>query len=120
MQTGRMKGQAFVGLPDEGVAARALKETNGYILHGKPMVVVSDVNCLAGLCNDQFVAFCKIFKAQRQPMTTAPFTVEDFIDQFWHTENWSNEIYIDLHRTTHKRVGGINKTCYLSSSKGCS
>ena len=40
MQTGRMKGQAFVGLPDENVAARALKETNGYILHGKAMVVV--------------------------------------------------------------------------------
>lgn len=45
MQTGRMKGQAFVGLPDEGVAARALKETNGYILQGKPMVVVREHAC---------------------------------------------------------------------------
>ena len=41
MQTGRMKGQAFIGLPDEGVAKRALQDTNGYILHNKPMVVVS-------------------------------------------------------------------------------
>ena len=41
MQSGRMKGQAFVGLPSETVASRALQETNGYVLHGKPMVVVS-------------------------------------------------------------------------------
>lgn len=41
MQTGRMKGQAFVGLSGEGVASHALQETNGYVLHGKPMVVVS-------------------------------------------------------------------------------
>ena len=46
MQTGRMKGQAFVGLPEGGVAARALQETNGYMLHGKPMVVVSTKYCV--------------------------------------------------------------------------
>lgn len=39
MQTGRMKGQAFIGLPSEEIAARALRETNGYLLHDKPMVV---------------------------------------------------------------------------------
>lgn len=41
MKEGRMKGQAFVGLPNEKAAAKALKEANGYVLFGKPMVVVS-------------------------------------------------------------------------------
>ena len=41
MQTGRMKGQAFVGLPSEEAAVKALRETNGYQLAGRPMVVVS-------------------------------------------------------------------------------
>ena len=40
MKSGRMKGQAFVGLPSEAVAMQALRETNGYLLHGRPMVVV--------------------------------------------------------------------------------
>ncbi|KAM5295022.1 RNA-binding region-containing protein 3 isoform 2-T4 [Glossophaga mutica] len=39
MKEGRMKGQAFVGLPNERAAAKALKEANGYVLFGKPMVV---------------------------------------------------------------------------------
>ncbi|XP_053247564.1 RNA-binding region-containing protein 3 [Podarcis raffonei] len=39
MKEGRMKGQAFVGLPNEGAAAKALKEVNGYVLFDKPMVV---------------------------------------------------------------------------------
>ncbi|XP_075414945.1 RNA-binding region-containing protein 3 [Tenrec ecaudatus] len=39
MKEGRMKGQAFVGLPNEKAAAKALKEANGYVLLGKPMVV---------------------------------------------------------------------------------
>ena len=41
MQQGRMKGQAFIGLPSEEAAVRAVEETNGYTLHGRPMVVVS-------------------------------------------------------------------------------
>lgn len=43
MREGRMKGQAFVGLPSERSAEKALKETNGYVLHDKPLVVVSFV-----------------------------------------------------------------------------
>ncbi|XP_036598320.1 LOW QUALITY PROTEIN: RNA-binding region-containing protein 3-like [Trichosurus vulpecula] len=39
MKEGRMKGQAFIGFPDEKAAAKALKEVNGYVLFGKPMVV---------------------------------------------------------------------------------
>ncbi|XP_071792755.1 RNA-binding region-containing protein 3-like [Asterias amurensis] len=39
MTQGRMKGQAFVGLPSEFAADKALKDTNGYILQGKPIVV---------------------------------------------------------------------------------
>nr|XP_004659128.2 RNA-binding region-containing protein 3 [Jaculus jaculus]XP_044994004.1 RNA-binding region-containing protein 3 [Jaculus jaculus] len=39
MKEGRMKGQAFIGLPNEKAAAKALREANGYILFGKPMVV---------------------------------------------------------------------------------
>lgn len=34
-----MKGQAFIGLPNEKAAAKALKEANGYVLFEKPMVV---------------------------------------------------------------------------------
>ncbi|XP_007424832.1 RNA-binding protein 40 [Python bivittatus] len=39
MKEGRMKGQAFIGLPNEKAAAKALKEANGYVLFDKPMVV---------------------------------------------------------------------------------
>ncbi|XP_039283796.1 RNA-binding region-containing protein 3-like isoform X2 [Nilaparvata lugens] len=39
MQEGRMKGQAFVTLQSVEIAQRALKETNGFILKDKPMVV---------------------------------------------------------------------------------
>ncbi|XP_050447207.1 RNA-binding region-containing protein 3 [Cataglyphis hispanica] len=39
MQEGRMKGQAFVTLQNTSQARLALKETNGYILKDKPMVV---------------------------------------------------------------------------------
>ena len=41
MQRGRMKGQAFVGLPNEDIASVALKETHGFKLYDRPMVVVS-------------------------------------------------------------------------------
>lgn len=34
-----MKGQAFVSLQNVELAQKALKETNGYILKDKPMVV---------------------------------------------------------------------------------
>ncbi|KAL2085565.1 hypothetical protein ACEWY4_018885 [Coilia grayii] len=39
MKEGRMKGQAFIGLPTEKSAERALRDTNGYVLHDKPLVV---------------------------------------------------------------------------------
>ncbi|XKL63464.1 hypothetical protein PGB90_005828 [Kerria lacca] len=39
MQEGRMKGQAFITLQNIKQAELALKETNGFIIKGKPMVV---------------------------------------------------------------------------------
>ncbi|CAL1277928.1 unnamed protein product [Larinioides sclopetarius] len=39
MKEGRMKGQAFVTLANEKQAIEAIKETNGFILHTKPLVV---------------------------------------------------------------------------------
>lgn len=39
MKEGRMKGQAFVGLPNERCAEKALRDTNGYVLYDKPLVV---------------------------------------------------------------------------------
>ncbi|KAL1006675.1 hypothetical protein UPYG_G00075260, partial [Umbra pygmaea] len=39
MKDGRMKGQAFVGLPSERSAEKALRDTNGYVLYDKPLVV---------------------------------------------------------------------------------
>ena len=41
MKTGRMKGQAFVTFSTEEEASEALHELNGYVLHSKPLVVVS-------------------------------------------------------------------------------
>ncbi|KAB0796853.1 hypothetical protein PPYR_10914 [Photinus pyralis] len=40
MQEGKMKGQAFITLDSVQMAQRALKETNGYVLKEKPLVVV--------------------------------------------------------------------------------
>ncbi|TRY89182.1 hypothetical protein DNTS_015763 [Danionella cerebrum] len=39
MKEGRMKGQAFIGLPSERSAEKALNETNGFVLKDKPLVV---------------------------------------------------------------------------------
>ncbi|GFQ75939.1 RNA-binding region-containing protein 3 [Trichonephila clavata] len=39
MKEGRMKGQAFVTLANEKQAMEAIKETNGFVLHTKPLVV---------------------------------------------------------------------------------
>ena len=39
MKEGRMKGQAFVTLPQESAAKEALEDTNRFVMHGKPMVV---------------------------------------------------------------------------------
>ena len=39
MTQGRMKGQAFIGLPSVTAASKARSATNGYVLIGKPMVV---------------------------------------------------------------------------------
>ncbi|XP_064597873.1 RNA-binding region-containing protein 3-like [Liolophura sinensis] len=39
MKEGRMKGQAFITYPSEKPAKRAVRDVNGYILHGRPMVV---------------------------------------------------------------------------------
>lgn len=50
MQEGRMKGQAFVGLPSQVKAETALKEVHGYILQGKPMVVVGLVTVTIVSC----------------------------------------------------------------------
>ena len=41
MKQGRMKGQAFITFPNEEAAKSARKDTNGFILKDKPMVVVS-------------------------------------------------------------------------------
>lgn len=39
MQSGRLRGQAFIGLPTEDAACTARQEVNGYELQGKPLVV---------------------------------------------------------------------------------
>jgi U11/U12 small nuclear ribonucleoprotein SNRNP65 len=39
MTEGRMKGQAFITLQNTKQAETALKETNGYILKNKPLVI---------------------------------------------------------------------------------
>ncbi|CAL4113112.1 unnamed protein product, partial [Meganyctiphanes norvegica] len=40
MKEGRMKGQGFISFPSVELATQALRETNGYILNDKPMVVM--------------------------------------------------------------------------------
>jgi RNA recognition motif-containing protein len=37
---GKMKGQVFVTFPNAEMAKRALLEVHGYLLHGKPMIIV--------------------------------------------------------------------------------
>ncbi len=39
MCEGKMKGQAFVTFPNEEMALKALNDTNGLVLHEKPMIV---------------------------------------------------------------------------------
>ncbi|KAL3856588.1 hypothetical protein ACJMK2_011323 [Sinanodonta woodiana] len=39
MKEGRMKGQAFITMPSEDAAKKALRNTNGFVLNSKPMVV---------------------------------------------------------------------------------
>ena len=39
MKEGRMKGQAFITLPNENRALEALKDTHGFMMKGKPIVV---------------------------------------------------------------------------------
>ena len=39
MKEGRMKGQAFVSLPNEDCSQKILRDCNAYILNGKPMVI---------------------------------------------------------------------------------
>ena len=39
MTEGRMKGQAFIALPSSARAEKALAETNGLMMQGKPMVI---------------------------------------------------------------------------------
>ena len=46
MKEGRMKGQAFITLPSEEKAKKAVRDAHGYILHNKPMVIVSLINNL--------------------------------------------------------------------------
>ena len=41
MQEGRMKGQAFITFPSDETAEKALSSTHGYVLHAKPMIIVS-------------------------------------------------------------------------------
>ena len=58
MKEGRMKGQAFISLPSERRAKRALREVHGYILHGKPMVIVSfSVESVEQILDVKFFAF---------------------------------------------------------------
>lgn len=59
MKEGRMKGQAFIGLPNEKAAAKALKEVNGYVLFEKPMVVVS---FSSSICIIFFVVSASLFQ----------------------------------------------------------
>ena len=62
MTSGRMKGQAFIGLPREEAAVSAVGETNGHILHGKPMVVVSsNISNYVILRYISLTEFCSIF-----------------------------------------------------------
>ena len=39
MKEGRMKGQAFVSLPNEECASKIMRDCNAYVLNGKPMVI---------------------------------------------------------------------------------
>ena len=46
MKEGRMKGQAFVTFPSNELAAKAMSLLHGYILHEKPVIIVSSLSYL--------------------------------------------------------------------------
>ena len=46
MKEGRMKGQAFVTFPTDEVALKALRCLHGYVLHDRPMLIVSFLSLL--------------------------------------------------------------------------
>lgn len=76
-----MKGQAFIGLPNEKAAAKALKEANGYVLFEKPMVVVSFSSSIyivfLSLPISSFVVivFCKRENTLGKPVTITQCTI---------------------------------------------
>ena len=76
MTSGRMKGQAFIGLPSEAIALQAITDTNGYQLKGKPIVVVSFLmhTILCVLFLNSSVAICKIGKSHMKD-----FHINNFI-----------------------------------------
>ena len=53
-----MRGQAFVTLANEEVAAKARRETNGYLLRSKPLVVVSFICLKSFRCCFQLAVAC--------------------------------------------------------------
>ncbi|MEE6519964.1 hypothetical protein FKM82_017746 [Ascaphus truei] len=65
MKEGRMKGQAFVGFPSEDVAAKALKQANGYVLHDKPMVIACHIPYPVNHLNSKS-AICEIGSSETQ------------------------------------------------------
>ena len=69
MQSGRLKGQAFIGLPSEQEACQAREDVNGYGLWGKPLVVVIcaiDVSSIfmPGFVYDCLAEFSRTTKAR--------------------------------------------------------
>jgi hypothetical protein len=41
---GRLKGQAFITFPCVEMATQALEEVHGFVLKGKPLVIVCNIN----------------------------------------------------------------------------
>lgn len=70
-----MKGQAFIGLPSEEAAIRAVEETNGYTLHSRPMVVVSG-HVVRVLFDVSFhLVLLNIGSLQLKPVFFSPYSI---------------------------------------------
>ncbi|EPY74923.1 Pancreatic alpha-amylase precursor isoform 9-like protein [Camelus ferus] len=114
MKEGRMKGQAFIGLPNEKAAAKALKEANGYVLFGKPMVVVhiyvdAVINhmCGSGVSAGTSSTCGSYFNPGTRDFPAVPYSGWDFNDGKCTTGSGDIESYNDPYQVRDCRLVGL-------------
>ena len=104
-----MKGQAFVGLPSEEAAATAVRETNGYQLAGKPMVVVSSFSDELALHSPPSLSLslCSILPGQPKP-SQVPLPYHDLTTPLSLSLSLSHEPTHDQLPSPHAKASAVH------------